>query len=251
MRTSSLLGFFFIITLSLGTFASWDKAFSESSCQNELKALLNNYKVKNNWFQAAAETPEEGQRAFRSETADFAHWIEVRLIQKQAPVAIYLTPTKTDLIKFDPKCQTAVKTTKVERPKSKSKGVSFFTDDDLKKLVESKKPGMIYAWSPGMVYSVEHFGRFRKAARDLKINFIAVVDPMADEKSIRQVQSQHREGYENRKLAALDLQMRNMTTHYPTAVLYDKGQISQERLIGVMEELELRSRIKNSLGTIK
>lgn len=251
MKSLSVFGFFFIVTISIGAFADWKQAAEESLCQNELKDLIKTYKAKDNWIQAAAETPESGQRAFRSETANFAHWVEIRLTKKQAPIAIYLTPTKTDVVTFDSKCKASTKTTKVENPKSKSRSVSFFTDQDLKKLLDSKKPGMIYLWSPGMVYSVEFFGRFKKAAKDLKINFTAVVDPLIEEKAIQQVQSKSREGYENRKLASLDLQMRNATTHYPTVIVYDKGQISQDRLIGVMEELELRNRLKNSLNTIK
>lgn len=251
MRASSLFGFLFAVTLSVRAFAAadWNQSLKESNCPTELKALLETYKPTNNWIQNISSNTTEV--AFRSETSEFAHWVEVRLAKKQPPTVIFLTPSKTDLVKFDAKCKTTTQTTKVELPKAKSKSVTYFTDEDLKKLVDSKKPGMIYLWSPGMVYSVQHYGRFQKVAKALKMEFTAVVDPMIEQQHIDKVRSKYRTGYENRKLASLDLQMRNATTHYPTVVVYDKGKISPLRIVGVMEELELQSKLSQSLSSVK
>jgi hypothetical protein len=122
-------------------------------------------------------------------------------------------------------CSPEPKIKRLRQPDEKLKGA--FTDAELKRLVETRKPGLIYSWSPNMPYSVLGISEIQRVARDLKLQLSIVRDPDADsEMSVRDLKrSRSRCDDCTRPIEALDLLYRNMDQHFPTLLVYSGGKI--------------------------
>lgn len=240
--------FVWMIVAGLFAEAGFDQSLERSECKKELAAAIEGLGSTSDW-QGQVPAGPDGQ-TFRSPLKKFPEWVEVRFQNQGPPQWIHLKETETLVYRSnDGKCKFAPTSFKVSMPKP-VQGTKFFTDQDWKKLLSTKKKGLVYVWSPGMVYSVQFYGQFQKVAKELGLKFTAIVDPRAPKKFVDQVQARYRSGFENVRLASLDLQMRDVANHFPTAVIYGDGKVSRTIVIGVMSELELRARIQQSLDEL-
>ena len=128
-----------------------------------------------------------------------------------------------------------------------AKGKRYFFDKDLKAVLDSKKSGLVYVWSPGMVYSMKHYQDFKTAAKKMKIDFIPLMDPSWDQKSAKTLTSFYNMPLEDRRVASVELTMRNATIHFPSSFVYANGHIG-ERIIGVYTPDLLEAEIKKELS---
>jgi hypothetical protein len=103
-----------------------------------------------------------------------------------------------------------------------------FTDADLRTLLRHNARGMIYVWSPGMPLSVRGIAEARAAARMLGIAFTAV----AAEATPEALRGLTVSAEDDRAFASLDLVYRNANIHYPTAIFYRDGTLSESAIPG-------------------
>lgn len=133
----------------------------------------------------------------------------------------------------------------------KKRPIDSFTDQDLAKLLETKAKGIIYLWSPKMVYSMTEFRLFRDVAKKKNLDFIAVLDPSVDLKEAKAAAKKINVDFKGRKLASVDLYMMEGTLHYPSVFVFGNGKINPHRMIGVLPAETLSQYIDTYMGEIK
>jgi hypothetical protein len=123
---------------------------------------------------------------------------------------------------------------------------------------------MIYLWSPRYVYSVKDFQIFRDAAAKKGMEFIAVLDPQvsveeaqaAVEKTNQEMKPTKRkmaslETFKGRKLASVELFMRDGMVHYPTVFVVKNGKMNPHGLPGILTPPLLSKLLDQRMGDIK
>lgn len=144
--------------------------------------------------------------------------------------------------------------------------VDSFNDFDFEKILSEKKTAMIYLWSPRMVYSVSEFTRMRALAEKRNMEFVPVLDPMADSQEAKEAMKKAGVDFQMktaalqrepssinlyRKLNSVELFMRNGTLHFPTVFVTANGKIHSRRLIGVLTNDDLNSSLDQMTGDLK
>lgn len=204
-------------------------------------------------------------QVFRS-PAEVGEWYELRLTEKKAPQLHFYSLEKTAEFNWNKSCKMKEK---------KGPGFAFsntpavpgetFSDSDLKQLLEVKGKGLIYIWSPRMVYSVTEFARFRALAEKKKMEFIPILDHNADvaeakaalEKAgaikVRSASVDREPSSVNfyRKLNSVELYMRNANLHFPTMYIYNEGKLNPHRLTGVLTDEGFNQAADEWLGELK
>lgn len=186
---------------------------------------------------------------------DIGEWYELQISDIDAPKLIYLSDKKTKDFVWDSKTckfETVEGAGLVLFKQDKKHPVDSFTDADLKKILAKKSnKGIIYVWSPRMVYSVTEFRMFRDVAKKKKIEFTAVLDPVVDVKEAAAAAKKVHADFRGRKMASVDLYMRNATLHFPTVYVYANGKVNSHRLIGVLPAAGLSMSIDKWMEELK
>lgn len=206
--------------------------------------------------------PDFETTAYRVST-HIGEWYELHVSEGKAPQLLTFSPESTHQISWNEKdCH---KDDLAQKPlqifsQEKDPEALAFTDADLKKLLSSGKKGMIYMWSPHMVYSVEQSENYAAVARKKKMEFTAVLDPMvpvAEAAAAMKTQKKAVVGSRRiasvsdlRKLNSIDLYMREATLHFPTVFVYKNGKIHPHRIIGVLTPQGLSNAVDQWLEEI-
>ena len=119
-----------------------------------------------------------------------------------------------------PQCNQRLEEIAVIEPRIDLKpGQQIFDDTSLQKLLNEKKDGVIYAFSPNMHLSVEDMPEIKKAAEKLDLKLDVVMDATG------KATKKQAETYP--VLMAKELEFRGMNLHFPCIIVYSKtGKIS-------------------------
>ena len=101
-----------------------------------------------------------------------------------------------------------------------------FTDERLKALLKRSKDGLIYSWSPQMPLSAGSLAEVRKTASTLHLPLTLVLDPSADRRLAESFARANRFPAESTlPMQSLELLHRGMGEHYPSLIVYRKGEV--------------------------
>lgn len=226
------------------------------SCQKHVETFLNNEfsGIPISWERVI---DEDSQTQVYRASRELGHWYELQISEQKAPRLFYLSAKHNKDYEWNKKtCALTEREGRGLLFKEQAEGYSFpslespenfFTDADLKKVVASGKSGIIYVWSPRMVYSVTEFRVFRDVAKKLKIDFIPVLDPFVSDVEARGAAKSVQAEFKGRRLASVDLYMRSSTLHFPTVFVYGSGKINSKRVIGVLPPEGLKMTIREWL----
>lgn len=250
MREDSILKSLIIFLAALsyqsayGQVSFIPKPFGPSTpCQKQVEKFLKN-EFSGNLISWERVIDEDSQTQVYRASRDLGHWYELQISAASAPKVFYLSEKQNkDFVWNKKTCALS---------QSEGRGLMFneqtgiaqdssFTDADLQKAISSGKSGIIYVWSPRMVYSVTEFRVFRDVAKKLKVDFIPVLDPSVSDGEARSAAKSVQAEFKGRRLASVDLYMRNSTLHFPTVFVYGNGKINSRRVVGVLppEGLEI------------
>lgn len=222
-------------------------AINDAVCAKEVKAKLAEWNSTSQWQRQV--DPATGAQSYRSPTKTFGTWVEV---QKHPAKSVVMAMSAKGLtaVTYEKSCEPIATTKKYEALSAEKGGKHYFTDMDLVNLVNSKKSGMIYVWSPGMVYSVDEFQTFKNTAKKLGLQFTVVMDPYADQKYARQIAQQRKLPLDDKRVESVELLMRNMGVHFPMTLVYHKGQLSRNPIIGVMHAPQLEKELRSQIAAL-
>jgi hypothetical protein len=226
-----------------------EESFKEFKCEKELQAQLKT------WFASAPQwdrvaDPDFETQAFRAPVKT-GEWYELHITEKKLPAVTFFSSEKMEEFTWNVSCKMSTKPGPGFEffKQTKKKSIEGFSDADLSQLLKSKKKGVIYIWSPRMVYSVTEFTRFRAAIQKKGFDFTPVLDHAVDVGEAKDamksagVELKLRTAGVNRepssadfyrKLNSVDLYMRNANLHFPTMFVYANGKVHPRRLTGVL-----------------
>ena len=233
------------MTFSFGLSAWTSPPFlSEVKCRAPIAAWLESKGAINKWRRQVDPSP--GARSFRSPTSQFGNWVEVHTFVDGQADGYLISTEHSEEINWKKNCVATISTSE----KSESKN-NHFTDHDLALLMKENKAGIIYVWSPGMVYSMDFYPAFKAVAEKLKLPLTVLMDPYFDEAQAKKRAEEFKIPFMNRRVESVELLMRDIGTHYPETLVYSNGKLSDERIVGVMTSDVLEKEIKSSLKALR
>lgn len=202
------------------------------SCKPQLNRFLSKIFKDSPAWQRVVDANSE-TKVFRA-SARTGEWHELRLSAKKTPLVVSLSSQKTVEHSWNIACQPRTKNLPALALFQKEGQAEPFTDENLHDILKSGKKGVFYIWSPNMTYSVTEFRRFRDVAKKRGLEFIPLLDHQASMASAAAASQKVGVDFTGRKLASMDLYMRNATLHFPTVFVFANGKIHERRIVGVM-----------------
>jgi hypothetical protein len=218
----------------------------QMKCARQVEAALQAQGASGPWIEQA---PVVAGTPYRSPTLIFGTWVELIIRPDRLPLLFTAQNTNTLKFEFDEKCA-ATGFVLPGMDFSKASTSTYFNDEDLQKYIAKHKRGMIYVWSPGMVYSAKYFNHFKRVAKKLKLDFLPLVDPRARDAYTTKMSELNNIPRGQSRMNSVELYMRDMTIHYPTTILFKDSALVDQLILGVMEENTLEERVKYVLGNL-
>ncbi len=198
-------------------------------CKKEIIKIVSKIGVKEEWIRIAES--HEGTFIFRAPTKKFGSWVEIH--SGPHPMLLTFSNKKTRRQVWQ-KDSCKVKELKDLAPLKflTRKAKNSFRDQELSKLINSKKPTLIYIWSPSMIYSFRQMKDFITAAKETGVNFLPLHDNEEPIKFVKAALKHAKLNINTRPMVSLELIMRGADLHYPASFVVGKGKIS-EKIFGV------------------
>ena len=216
---------------------------SSLRCRTDVTADLEKAGSLGKWQRIV--DPELGWRAYRSPTKQLGHWVELQHDPEGVPKLVYYEPNQSWAVDFGKLCERKKSTLKALNAAT---GGGTFTDKDLASLLTSKRSGIIYVWSPGMVYSMKEMRLFQDFAKKYKIEFVPIVDEKYPANVVEKAIQTHSLP-KSKALNAVELAVRGIA-HYPTTFVFANGKISLRPIYGVKEGDELKVTVASRLAEL-
>lgn len=190
--------------------------------------------------------PEPGGWAFRSPTKTFGQWVEIRINSKGLTDILVSRSDKSKVVSLDKMCMKKVSTADFF---ASLKSDHDFTDKELEKIVKSGRTGLVYIWSPGMIYSVKHFNQFKDLCKKLGFDFVPVANFSGVYSSLEGTAKKFNLPADPKVSRSIELFMRGIQ-HHPTSYVYSHGKLSTDPILGVKPDADLKRAIGDSLARI-
>lgn len=218
-------------------------------CPKEFHDEIVKFGSQDLWTEQAPSP--EGYKVFRSPTGTLGQWLELTF-DKDHTTVYAMSNSDLTKVSFDKNCHRKETHEKGfdARAKYPDPKANWLDDKELAYLMEKNREGLVYVWSPGMVYSVQFYKRFEEVAKEMNLKFIPVMDHRASSKELEAMAKKMPVPPSRLKLNSVELYMRNVTTHFPGSLVFKNGRLNQDRIIGVMEKSELKNVITQELGKL-
>lgn len=239
--------------------------FKNFKCQKELQSHLGSLFSKDPKWERTVDISFDTQ-AFRA-SEKIGEWYELHVPEGKSPEIHFISSKKGTEYSWNKNCELATKTLPGFKffEQSNKNPVDNFSDEDLAQTLKTHKTGIIYIWSPRMVYSVTEFFRVRALVLKKGYEFIPVLDhsvPVQEAKDAMkalggelklQVANLQREPSSlstYKKLNSVELYMRNSSLHFPAIYIYSKGHLHPRRIVGVLTDNGLDLAMTEWLGEL-
>ena len=112
-----------------------------------------------------------------------------------------------------------------------------FTDEDLNYLMKVLPGGIVYVWSPHMPYSMKGIRIIQAVGDRLRLPVFLLVDPHANRTLALDAQRIFQLGDKDmRPVGSWTLIQRNITTQFPSVVVFKNGNLRGGTIPGVKSE---------------
>ena len=224
---------FFILFVSQSGFAlNWPEPIK---CSQQLEKILVKFDFVADAKWKKTDSISYANKAYKIESKRIGHWVVIETNNDGVDLVTYESSTKKFYSIKNKDCKSveeAVSEFKMYDEKIDKKSKPF-TDNDLVKLIGQNKKGVLYIWSPRMVYSVNHSEDYFQLAKKNKFEFTSLLANDVSFNEADQALKTKKQKFSGRKLASVDLYMRDATLHYPTFLVYNNGQIHSKRIVGI------------------
>ena len=188
----------------------------DSACPRESLDLLKAWDSLNDWRGSAPEA--DGNPVLISPSKKIGTWVQLITRKDGSTVLRRIDSFSIVEVSFNPKCERRL----VVMPKLLPESSSLFTDLKLEALIKKSFRVLIYVWSPHMPYSVRGFSEAQSYAQKNNYDFLALLDPQADQDFAIQVATKnHFPAKSLQRNASNELRMRGMLLHFPSMLVYD------------------------------
>lgn len=221
--------------------------------QDILKLTAKQSRSKQSWTRHIDENHKT--QVYRRPMKAIGEWYELRIIEANQPTLLQVSNNETTYFKFDPKCKISklygpglefqsYEPSMLPQSRSISSDYSDFKDEDLKSEIKEGE-GFIYVWSPNMIYSVANLLQYKDFARKNKMKFIPVMGYDSSFENGQLALSSRKVNEPIRKLASVELFMREASLHYPTFYYFKSGKLHPNYIRGILTEKDLADHLKS------
>lgn len=247
--SNTILAVFLLLPVQAVTATS--EIILSSKCNPQLQIEINKRSGYDSYVKIQAETPDD--EIYRLKTKDPGSWLEIHYQRNATPKFFQIT--NANVIRFEYNAECRMQQT-VESGLNFSKvfpdSTSKFVDDvELQKMIAIRQNGIIYIWSPSMIYSVKYLKRYRDTAKNLKIGFISLLDPKAKATDQHVIATDFSVPTTDLKMNSVNLFMLGGLDHFPTLFVFKNGLIMEETIVGVFDKETLRQKISKILGRLR
>jgi hypothetical protein len=136
----------------------------------------------------------------------------------------------------------------VEQVDQRSSESDFFSDQNLKVILNKHSRGVFYFWSPHMVLSIQGIQKIEQLCKKYRIHLTVLLDPDADPIEAQDAQKKFKlnSSYLLRNESE-DLFSRGARLHYPNLMLYRDGEILRGNLPGFKSQTSYDNYIRGNL----
>ncbi|MFZ4713814.1 MAG: hypothetical protein ACOYL6_08895 [Bacteriovoracaceae bacterium] len=233
---------FFLFLISQFTIAGLPDEFKKTIvCPNEVERITTDWNAKNEWQKFLIGMNDRG---IKVSTNELGRWITVVPSSKEVTTISNITSSVVTEVQIKANCSRKINL--IKNPKIFAQ--NEITDQVVKEFVKNNTQGMIYIWSPHMPLSVTGLPGLKKAAADQKIPILFVMDNSASEALVKKyLKSGSITMEQTRKLASMELYQQDATLHYPSLLIFKKGQFVLPTHFGNRTEQEYSEIIKSKL----
>lgn len=205
-------------------------AIEKHPCREQIEKTLKSWNVLGHWSEQFSF--DTGEQKFRSPTDRIGKWVQLRFFPKKEIELLNFTDRNAVELKLSSTSCLAkgevifAKSESIFRDKKTFAGFSVFRDADLESLLSARKRGVLFSWSPHESYSVTALEHARNAARAMKIELIALVEPSADPQSV--IDAARALGLKRdqvRYFDSFELGLRNIGAQYPSWISFADGKL--------------------------
>ena len=192
-------------------------------CKPQMQKQLQDWKMTGEWVKQASGGND--QVRLETPTLKFAQWIRVDVKGNEPRLAL-LQALSFSEVSFDQQCRPSLSLSTHPDPKVFA---GRFTDKELyAELQAHKQKGMIYTWSPNMVWSIEGINEIKSVAKKMNIPLTVLVSPQADAQLISElVKSGKVKAADTQKHSSVELIMRGISLHDPSLLIWKNGQLER------------------------
>lgn len=223
----SFFSLFFVIGIVPSVFAGFP---IETRCRKPILKVVKNWQGQGSWQRRVGGL-------FAMPTSNFGEWILLSEDKKGITIVKASHQKQIRLLFSKRKCKRYLRVAR--NPKSKP---ALLRDKELKKMMGQKR-GLIYLWSPNMPLSVRGIKQIEKAARDLKLKLIVIMDEKARRVAHLDIEQKYQV-----QASSFELKMRNAYLHFPTLLAFDKGVIKNKIKYGYENTSGYKNNIKDIWG---
>lgn len=213
-------------------------------CLKQVEKKVQAFAIKSKWVRFIAE----GAGAFAYKAPiEIGVWAQVSIDKDGVTVS---KMTEGNAVSYHFKDEACVPQIAIQAaPKEALPQAHALGDNELKKIVESGKSGIIYIWSPQMTLSPKGYHHVAAAAKKLGVELNVFVDPSAQPKMVKKsVQSARLPASSQKPMQSFDLTMRGATLHYPATFTYKNGKLSRWPKHGYENDIQFEQFIKSELS---
>lgn len=199
------------------------KDFQEFPCAKSMDQTVQGWGSLGQWQKHLSA---KGQIELWSPSNAIGSWIQIEKTREGKLHARKLSPSiMLEALWLQNNCLPAIAPT----PLSRKIVANEFNDMHLKKLVDEKKTGIIYLWSPQMPLSIQGVNNIIKATKQQQLNLTVLLDSNADLAQAKKMQEENK--WPTSFLAranSLELEMRNAFIHFPNLLFYSHQKMQME-----------------------
>jgi hypothetical protein len=248
-QVKATLGLVLALTLSTAAHA-WDNPTQAAVCGKEVTARLQKLGSKEEWIREV--DPVEKTQAYRTPTKKIGSWIELRRTTEGTVELRTISALGVEQYKWGKTCTEAhAQMTTGKVMAHAENGKKFFFDSDLASLVKKNKEGLVYIWSPSLVYSMRYYSRFKEMADKLNLPMTVLMDPQWRQGVAKEMAGEYNMPFYDTRAESVEFAMRDVGLHFPATIVYANGKIARRVIFGIEEPQRLSMLVTTELEALK
>lgn len=214
--------------------------FDTFLCRKELEKLSSEWKATGKWEQQYLDGLDN--TFYSSPTDTIGEWIVTKQIIDGSAISKISQSGRIEVAFKGKDCKREEKAYPHAAPASHLK-----TDKDIASFVTTNKEGAIYVWSPRMGLSQNGIAEIRKAAGNLKLPVLVLLDKDVPKKEVAKLRKKLGT-VDTAQIDSFEFRMRNVGQHFPAILVFKDSKILPEVKYGHEKSDRYQLDLANMLG---
>lgn len=214
--------------------------FDTFACKKQLDSLSQEWKTSGNWEQQYLDGLDN--TFYSSPTDKIGEWIVTKQIVDGSAISKISQSGRIEVSFKGKDCVKEEKAYPHPAPPAHLK-----TDKDIAEFVTKNKEGVIYIWSPRMVLSQKGIPEIKKAAANLKVPVLVLLDKEVSKKELTKLKKSLG-AVDTAQVDSFEFRMRNVGQHFPAILVFKDSKFLSGVKYGHEKSDRYQSDLANMLG---